>query len=159
MGIRFTNLSTKPVVHVPPSISNNSIIYDVSTSSFDVTYISNRVKIYYIITLNGFSLSEVEPLDEPIPVTINLYKINNNTQVLVSKVIDEFNYTSELKSIYIDKLFKEAFISSSFDFTIVLEVICDEDIVLSVPSSIIIEGELYNPFKEKAIHETISKQE
>ena len=113
MGIRFTNLSTKPVVHVTSSISNNSIIYDVSTSSFDVTYISNRVKIYYIITLDGFSLSEVEPLDEPIPVTINLYKINNNTQVLVSKVIDEFNYTSELKSIHIDKLFKEAFISSA----------------------------------------------
>ena len=156
MGIRFTNLSTKPVVHVTSSISNNSIIYDVSTSSFDVTYISNRVKIYYIITLDGFSLSEVEPLDEPIPVTINLYKINNNTQVLVSKVIDEFNYTSELKSIHIDKLFKEAFISSSFDLSFVFEVICDEDIVLSVPSSIIIEGELYNPFKEKAIHETIS---
>ena len=46
--------------------------------------------------------------------------------------------------------------SSFFSFSFKIEVICEEDIVLTKPEEIVIEGELYNLLKEISSHEIIS---
>ena len=118
MGIRFTDKSIKPILDVQESNSyDNTIAYEVNASSFDTTYISNRVLSYYIISIQGYETGEIEPLDCSVPITVNLYKIINNTQILYSSIKDEINYTREYKYVFIDKIFKETSSLSTIPLT------------------------------------------
>lgn len=166
MGLKFSNLTTYPNIICFSKTFNNSItnesylLFKFSTNNFNTLDIIKRTQLKFQIIGSACNYALfLYKINHAIIDDISETNINNYLSNAYSRIDHKKDINPKDETLYLDELFNEAFLSSSFSFCLAIKCVNDSANSLSFLvdfNSEFLLGELYNPSKESYNHESLS---